>query len=111
LLDGDAPPAESGKGCLTYLATLALATASMGSGIVLTILAFLPLARQPQASHALNLASASPAFSLLLRGIVVQLLVAFLLRALQLYQLAAAIIPGLVFLGLMAFLLSLLLFT
>lgn len=110
LEEDDDDSAATTTGCLTYLATLAVALASMGGGIILTILAFFPLVRPPQAGQAFNLAAVSPAFSLLLRGIGVQLLAAFLLRAWQLYRLAMAVIPGMAFLGLMAFLLSLLLF-
>ena len=110
LLYDEPPPEENASGCVLYLATLAVAILSMGSGIIITLLAFLPLLKRPPVAHTFNLAAVSPAFALLLRGLVVQLLAAFLFRALQLYRLVMAIIPGLVFLGLMSFLLSLLLF-
>lgn len=110
LLYDEPPPAEEAAGCVFYLATLAVAVLSMGGGIIVTLLAFLPLLKRPPAAHTFNLAAVSPVFALLLRGLVVQVLAAFLFRVLQLYRLAMAIIPGLVFLGLMSFLLSLLLF-
>ena len=114
-LDEQAPPAlgadapsdeDTSSGCLTYLLTLAVASLSMGGGIIITILALLPLAHTSQQ----ELAAIPPAFWLLLRGLGLQLLIALVLRLLQLDRLAAAMVPGIAFLGLMFFLLSLRLF-
>lgn len=94
---------EDGSGCLTYLVTLAVALLSMGGGIVLTILALFPLAHNPPQ----ELAAIQAACWLLLRGLALQLLLALALRLLQFDRLAAAVVPGMFFLGVMLFLLSL----
>jgi hypothetical protein len=95
---------DTGSGCLTYLVTLAVALLSMGGGIVLTMLAIFPLVHNPLQ----ELAAIQTACWLLLRGLALQLLVALALRLLQLDRLAAAMVPGIAFLGVMLFLLSLL---
>jgi hypothetical protein len=102
----DSPEEGTDSGCLTYLATLAVALLSMGGGIVLTILALFPLAHNPLQ----ELAAVQAACWLLLRGLALQLLVTLVLRLLQFDRSAAAMVPGIAFLGVMVFLLSLLLF-